>query len=411
MSPVFIDEALQIGRQLDATALRHDGRCTWIGNGISDQAGTWMRTGGALTPDLAGGTAGVGWFVALLGSATHDAALRSTAVEAFRQSLAGLEALIAEGRLGFFDGALGVAWSVLAGGRALQSEELEQPGLDAAHRAAAAIPSLLSVPCQPALIDGESGVLLGLTALAELTEDPGLSAIGDVIAGRLLSTFPDRIVAPAQLAREGVGLARGASGVGLALARWAALGAEDAILQAALHAWRSERPWCDSLAGWFGASAHTWSDDETLARSLCSGAAGIGLARLAGYQLTGAAGLLAEAAAAIDVVRSVASRPYDPDASLCHGAAGEIDVLLSAWSVTGETTHLDAARSFGALMVQTAHRRRHYASGIGSFGPSPALLLGSAGTGLTLLRLHDPKLVPAGAFPLLPLIAPVEGPS
>jgi lantibiotic modifying enzyme len=401
---VFVDEALRIGRELDASAIRYESRCTWIGNGISDQSGMWLRTAGALGPDFMVGTAGVGWFLALLGSAASEAALARTAAEAFRQSLAGVNDLIAGGRFGFFDGALGVAWSLIAGGRVLHSEEFEQSGSEAAHRAAAEIVRRSKSAGDPALLEGDAGVLFGLLALAELTEDTGLLEPCEAIAGRLVLTFPERVVRPAEAQRDGVGLARGASGTGMALARWAALVGDDGMLQAALRAWNSERPWHDTTTGWFGASAHTWSDDETLARSLCSGAAGIGLARLAGYRLTGAASLLAEAAATIDVVRRISERPFEPDASLCHGAAGEIDLLLTAASVTGEKAHVDAAHRLGTVMVETARRRRHYASGLGSFGPTPGLLLGSAGAGLAMLRLEDPELVPCGVFPLLPLV-------
>jgi len=168
-----------------------------------------------------------------------------------------------------------------------------------------------------------------------------------------------------------------------------------------MEAFRVERPWHRAETGWYGASAHTWAEQATVARSVCTGAAGIGIARIAGYLVTGGVDLLAEAAAAIDVIRRVPLAADGPDASLCHGAAGEIELLISAWSALAEPAHLEAARRLGAVMIETAQARGWYASGIGDFGSSPGLLLGLAGTGLSLMRLQEPGLVTNAVVPSL----------
>ena len=53
------------------------------------------------------------------------------------------------------------------------------------------------------------------------------------------------------------------------------------------------------------------------------------------------------------------------------------------------------------LKRETAQARGWYASGIGDFGSSPGLLLGLAGTGLSLMRLQEPGLVTNAVVPSL----------
>lgn len=397
-SSAFLTEALRLGRGLSESAIRHEGRCTWLGNGLTTSNGVWQRTAGAIGADFGSGVAGVGWFLAHLGSATNDSALTGLAIEAFRQAMVGVDDLVYEKRLGFYDGVTGIAWAALAGGRIVRSAEVEAAGREAGLRAAAAAREAGGATAGPGLWNGDAGVLIGLLGLSTISGEPQFLDSAQAPATRLLDRSPHLTSTPT---RSFVGLAKGASGAGLALAAWSARTQDRPSSEAVMEAFRLERPWHSQEAGWFGASAHDWAEPVTVTRSLCSGAAGIGIARIAGYLVTGAIDLLAEAAAAIEVIRRFPSGPDGPDASLCHGAAGEIELCLSAWSALAEPAHLEAARRLGTVMIETARIRGEYASGLGDIGPTPGVLLGLAGTGLTLLRLHDPGLAPSGAVPPL----------
>jgi lantibiotic modifying enzyme len=394
---MFLSEALRLGRELAGSAIRHDGRCTWLGNDIATSDGLWRRAGGVIGPDFGSGAAGVGWFLAHLGKAANEPALTAVAIESFRQALAGVDDLIGQKRLGFFDGATGVAWAAMAGGRVVHSAELEGAGLQAGMRAASAARATDGAAAGPGLWQGDAGVLLGLLGLSTISGEPQFLESATVPATRLMQWTGT----PGQDSRTGVGLANGASGIGLALAAWSARTEDKPSSDAAMAAFRLERPWHNQETGWYGASAHAWAEPVTVTRSVCTGAAGIGIARIAGYLATGAVEVLAEAAAAIDVIRRVPIAPDGPDASLCHGAAGEIELLVSAWSALAEPAHLEAARRLGTVMIETARIRGHYASGLGDFGPAPGVLLGLAGTGLVLLRLENPGLAPNAAVPPL----------
>ncbi|HYZ86631.1 MAG TPA: lanthionine synthetase LanC family protein [Bryobacteraceae bacterium] len=389
---IFVSEALRIGRELVGTAIRHEGCCSWVGNQIANSE-TWHRTARVIGADFGTGTAGIAWFLMNAGIAANEPVMVEVAVEALRHSLHSVDQLVAEGRLGFCEGALGIAWTALAAGRAIESAELQEAGLKAAKHTVEAVNK--NQVNGLGLWEGEAGRLLGSLGMFSLCEDRELLEHARVFAHRLT----DGIGRVKHSQRSSVGLAKGASGVGLALAALAACTEEDP--STAQQAFRSERLWHSGEAGWYGSPAHDWAEPMTVTRSLCSGAAGIGIARLAAYAVTGAVYLLAEAGAAIDIIRRMPPPPDGPDASLCHGAAGEIELLLAGYGVLGEAAHLQAARYMGQVMIETAQMRGEYASGIGAFGPSPSFLLGSAGTGLVLLRLYDPALAPSAAVPPL----------
>jgi lantibiotic modifying enzyme len=397
---MFLTEALRLGRELMGSAIRHDSRCTWLGNGLTASNGIWQRTAGVIGADFGSGAAGVGWFLAHLGAAAKEPVLTGLAVEAFRQALAGVDDLIDSKRLGFYDGATGIAWAAIAGGRIAGSAEVEDAGRNAGVRAAGAAHAAAGTNGGPGLWNGDAGLLIGLLGLSTILSEPAFVECAHAPAKRLAESITLWTSAPG---RAAVGLANGASGAGLALAAWAARSMDEPSSKAAVEAFGLERPWQSQESGWFGASAHEWAEPLQVARSVCSGAAGIGIARIAGYLVIRRLDLLAEAAAAIDAVRRVPPGPDGPDASICHGAAGEIELCLSAWSALAEPVHIEAARRLGAMMIETAHIRGQYASGLGDIGPAPGVLLGLAGTGLTLLRLHDPGLAPSAAVP--PLIS------
>src|SRR5690348_12159753 len=109
-------------------AVRHAGRCSWFSDNHVDRNGFWQRNGAVLGPDFATGTAGVGWFLSRLSRVADDPEFHTIGTEAVRQSLAGAMDLIAARRLGFHEGAMGVAWAAIDSARELSSAELLDNG-------------------------------------------------------------------------------------------------------------------------------------------------------------------------------------------------------------------------------------------------------------------------------------------
>ena len=388
MNSMFLDEAVRIGRFLTGTAIRHAGRCTWLDDDAIAHNGWWSWKSGTLGATFGAGTAGVGWFMARLSSIVQDRTLATISTEALRQSLQTADDLLANRKLGFQDGALGLAWALVDVGRSLQCDEFLDKGIQMGLCAADLVESDPNSIELQGLWRGYAGILSSLLTLADISEEPEfMKPVRRIVEGILTQVSQAN-----RSSRSFVGLAEGASGIGVMLADWSKRTGDIRARDAAIDMFRIERPWCGISAGWSGAPAHAWADETLLERSLCSGAAGIGIARLKAHAIIPSLNLLAEAGAAIELVRR---RPIDAegaDLSLCHGAAGEIELLTTAFTTLREQSHLEAARRSGARLIATARASRAYDPDSGESVQGPSFQFGLSGLGLVLLRLQDPAL-------------------
>lgn len=347
VSGFFRQEALGLANQLATCAVRDGGLCTWI----VDRGGE----AGVLPATYEDGTAGVALFLAHAGQA-------EIAQEALAHSL--------------------------------------RAGSCPAWVAARIARLLATVPPPPALplAEGLDDSTLQGDAL-RLRDAAGLFDLGEeALARQAAREACERRMAWVErreaegLRRAEVGLIGGASGVGLALAAWAARAGEPAGFDGARKAFRLERAWHQPGRGWPGGGALV---------GLEAGTAGIALARLGFHLWQPGPAALAEAGAALELIRRDLPAPDATDASLATGTCGVIEALLAACTSTGDATHLDAARRLGGWLVAAARARGGYGCSLGFGADHAALFTGLAGIGLTLLRLEDPHAVPSALGPLL----------
>jgi len=393
---LFLEEAVRIGRDVAGGALRSRGQATWLADEIAFADGRWQSIVATLGPDLATGTAGVGWFLARLAATAHDHGLVDVAVAALGHGVERAATLAHAGRLDWYYGASGVAWAAIDGGRALGNAELVATGTDAARTVVKAVRDGREGPRDRALVGGDSGVVAGLLALASICHsDDFLEAAGDRASG-LAQTLPDAVEPPGPVA----GLARGLSGIGLVLAAAAHATGQPECRDAAGRAFAAERMRFEPGVGWLTPAAHPWLDAPTAPDgSWCRGAAGAGLARLGARAALRDLLLLAEVSAAVEFVRGYLTAPDDSDASLCHGAAGAIELLVSAGALLGEPAHTHAARTAGLALMERSWSRGRYPGACGTHAHNPSLMFGLAGTASVLLRLHDHGAIPSPALP------------
>ncbi len=97
---------------------------------------------------------------------------------------------------------------------------------------------------------------------------------------------------------------------------------------------------------------------------------------------------------ALDVIdEDVASLRRDN--SLRHGLAGLGEILLTASELLGEQSYHERAIALARSLIDRHVSHGDWPSAVSSRGPNPSLMLGLAGVGYWLLRLHDPKAVPS----------------
>jgi lantibiotic modifying enzyme len=398
---LFLHAAASIGRRIVSDAVWHGGRCSWMGV-VVDPAQSWRAEYRALGPNLYGGTAGVGLFLAQLAAVTDDTAVHRTAVGAMRHAMERAHAMPPDRSEGFYEGYLGIAWAIARAASLLGEEELHT---SARALQVTAMPRSDSGRC-PDVVLGTAGSIIALLALADAFNDPTLIedafVRGVELSGRATVTrrgwswaIPGR-----RDTHHLCGLSHGSGGIGWALLELFVATGDGRFRAGAMGAFAYERSWLHVASG-------TWPDlriegpgrgtpiASPAVGTWCHGEAGIALTRLHAIALLGldAHGDDAEAALETTCRHLAGALAHEiDDLSLCHGAAGAAEVLLCGASVLGEQWHkgADLSEDLGRVVLQRydAAAGNKWPSGVAG-GTTPGLFRGLSGIAWWFLRLHD----------------------
>lgn len=404
---LFLRAAEAIASRLSQEAVWHADRCNWLGAEAAEFNLTSRRTGmrySALGPDLYNGTSGVALFLAELHTATGDVAARRTALGAIGQALSRADALPQSGRLGLFTGAVGIAFAAARVGTILgEVEVLEQ--------AATLLRDLARQEQQEPefdLISGAAGAIAALVVLRDILNDEPLLDFALRLGDNLLqaadkSDFGYSWGSPTlPKQRNLTGFSHGAAGVGHALLELFHATGKPEYRIGAERAFDYERHWFDAKVG-------NWPDFRgepgrgrrtkaplSYAALWCHGAPGIALSRLRAFKILKDDVYKAEAITALQTTRETIRKwlhSGTENYSLCHGLAGNAEVLLYGCHVLGEQLTEDrklVAEVANAGIETYAKRGGQWPCGTGG-EETPSLMLGLAGIGHFYLRLHAPK--------------------
>jgi lantibiotic modifying enzyme len=378
--------AMAIGRRLVSSAVRHDGRCTWMTAEVEALRGRRVR----LRPcdaTLYDGTAGIALALAELSAASGDGWFAAEARAAIRHALDGAAALGA----GLHGGLGGVAYAAIRVGGLLDDEETIAAGL---------------------------GLLDGLRGGDERIDLMGGTA-GSLVA-RLLHPGPRRTNAHAladevlrAARRRGslrswrgdpsdcddlTGMAHGTAGIGLVLAEAGhALNRRD-LVDAALGAFAYERAHRRQQGAWLDLRGRSrmGAPGPSERVAWCHGAAGIALSRVRASNLLDDHSLAADAIDALNATSThvrAALISMGTDFGLCHGLSGLAEVLLEG---ARALPHRAGDWESAARAVVSEGLARHHRTGMpwpcGPAGELPGLMTGIAGIAHFLLRTVDPSV-------------------
>ncbi len=415
----FLDTAFAIGAQICRDALWHGRRCTWLGPSSEPVDGEWKVIPRTYGPELYHGTAGNALFLARLYRLTGERILRAVAEGAVRQAVSRRDDVAASLRAGFYTGWAGLAYACVEVGEAAGDERWIAEGVDLFGALRDQDPEIQA-------LDVLAGIAGGTAALLSVHQRHGGDGLLDLAVG-----FGDRLLERAEKRDEGwswdtmsgmaqdhlTGFSHGASGIAWALLELYQATSEERFKEAAVEGFRYERRWYSPQhENWpdlrdpemLGTPADPDADGLTLTYPVlwCHGAPGIGLSRLRGWEILGDATLRAEAEAALrSTTRDLQSpAPMANNYSLCHGFAGNSELLIYGSQVLGEPSYRQAAEQVGWKGIQ-AHGQSGtpWPSGMLGAEEAPNLMLGMAGAGYFYLRLHDPEATPSA------LILPRDG--
>ncbi len=377
MKTEFVSMAERLGARLCRDAIWSGNQCNWTADCLEHGVKGYR----ALTGAFYDGTSGIALFLHRLSEITGERIFSLTAQAALRQALTNISRL----GTGFYAGSLGVLFAQLQIRGDIDVDDL-------LHRAA-------RHPDDLDLMYGSAGAIaVLLSAFTKTRDQPLIEAAlhhGDLLleqaqntsAGLSWVTFKDRPPL--------TGFSHGAAGIAWALLELFRVTSEIRFREAALSAFAYEQSVFDAERG-------NWPDFRSestgFMNAWCHGAAGISLSRLRAWTILQANEWRTQAEIALATVQKETSSMEN--CSLCHGVAGNADILITASVGLDRPDLLRTAEQLGAEAFDRFEKRRlPWPCGLPDAGELPDLMLGLAGIGLFYLRLAEPAI----PSPLLPL--------
>lgn len=406
----FLNAALEIGKQLAANALWHKNRCNWIGESLEGTKSGFRIVNRSFDMELYNGISGIALFLSKLYTATLDKVILHTLNGALNTILWQLDSKILTLSYGTYNGSLGIAWALHQIGEDLDNAELKEHAFALLKKINKTEPK----PEQLDIIDGPAGAILSLLKIWKVDQEDWIldmaKKCGDFLLNAANKADLEWSWPSAFSAMDLTGFSHGAGGISTALLELSTVTQDNRYSEAAFKGYNYEKKWfVKEQANW--ADLREYKGDGKFACSMawCHGAPGFVLSRLKAYQLSANMGYWEEAQVALEttyknVVQSMANNStLRANFSICHGLAGNADILLEAGHKCSHQTFIEIANQVGRLGIELyANNGLSWPSGINDpsgltlgQGETPGLMLGMAGTGYFYLRLALGEKIPS----------------
>ena len=404
---IFLEAADLIAARLCRDALWDGTRCNWLGDSMEFIGNTWSVVHRAFGPELYNGTSGIALFLARLFAATNERLYRVAAEGGVEQGLSRIKDISPPARIGFYSGLTGIAYALIVLGELLDNpgfvdkafhllQELSQDdpgeqGLDVISGSAGAIPALLTIyqtHRKDFLID-----------LAVRHGDHLLNTARQQEHGWSWNTLN------MSGERHLTGFSHGTAGIAWALLELSQCTGQERFRHAAKQGFYYEQKlfsaehenWPDFRSDYESTAPEARTPSYTTA--WCHGAPGIGLSRLRAYEISGEESYKSEAEAALRTTMKMLNQSAyagQGNYSLCHGLAGNTELMIYASQVLGNADYKTIADQVGRQGIEQYQKSYSpWPCGVNGGGETPNLMLGLAGIGYFYLRLYDPVKNPS----------------
>lgn len=383
---LLLEHAKAIGDRLNKLAFKEPVGMNWLGLVITHDE-HWNLA--PIGMDLYDGLPGVSLFLFHLAKLTSDmryARLGYAAMENLQAQLTKNAAKLTS--IGGFN-----LWGGLIYSLAHLSVLLEDTSLcRQAESYLSYLPKLIKNDDMFDVISGAAGCLAGVLALYRLSGSEHALEIALLCGQRLLDmakSMDQGIAWDSHLGQTPLaGFSHGAAGIAWALFELYKASGQECFKQAALNAVSYERTLYIHEAG-------NWLDlrkdrEIRMMTGWCHGAPGIGLARLQMYHTLPEDSFRQEIAIAVD---TTCKRGFGLNHSLCHGALGNLELLIQADKVF-PSLDLQAHITQNLSSVLASICNHGWLCGVPFGLETPGLMTGLAGIGYQLLRLAAPQAVP-----------------
>lgn len=383
---------------LEHEAIWAEDAATWLGP--VPLPGEQLHRLGLIGTDLYSGTSGIALFLAAFEAVTGEAGKRKLTLAALAplrrtltNSLSSTQLLRKIG-LGGATGLASTLYALVKVGSLLDEPTMLEDALKAATLIS---DERIQADSSFDVIAGVAGTILALIALYKvMPEDPIFQKL--LLCGHHLLQHQVVLTDGYQAWRTYnqtalTGFSHGTAGIVLALLRLYQITGEDAFLQAGLKGLQYER----SL---FSAVHNNWPDlrnteqpnSPSFPCQWCHGAPGIGLTRVGIMEFLQDPKLQDEIEAALETTIRFPVTAID---HLCCGNFGRLEFLFTAGRQLGRTDLIDMAQARAAALLDLAIRGRHFGWQIGHDRRNPGFFTGFSGVGYTLLRFRAPEKLPS----------------
>ena len=404
---IFLEAANAIGARLSRDAIWDGVRCNWLGDSMEFLGNSWQVVHRAFGPELYNGTAGIALFLARLFAATDERLYRLTAEGAIRQATSRMEEIHPAARIGFYSGSTGIAYALMIIGEIFCNQRFIDQALQIPQRLAEDDPKQQGLD----VLAGSAGAIPALLAMYRKYRKDYLLDLAIRRGEHLLKTARKRpngwswntLNMPGDM--DLTGFSHGTAGIAWALLELFQHTGQEKFCDAAQQGFQYEQ----SL---FSREHENWPDFRSIYESpapdsaapayaitWCHGAPGIGLSRLRAYQIFHEDIYRSESEAALRTTINMVNQSLymgQGNYSLCHGLAGNTELLLYASQVLENPGYKMLADQVGTQgIVQYQNNYAPWPCGVNGGSETPNLMLGTAGIGYFYLRLHDPLKNPS----------------
>ncbi len=407
----FLNTALDIGKQLAVNAVWHKNRCNWIGENLDASESGYRIVHRSFDMELYSGISGIALFLSKLYVVTQDKVIRHTLEGALNNIAWQLESKPLNLSYGTYNGSLGIAWSLFQIGEDLKDESL----IEKAFNLLKEINKVEFNPQQLDIIDGPAGAILSLIKIWRKNQEEWVLEMakkcGDFLLRSANKIDENSWSWPSAFSQlDLTGFSHGAGGISTALLELSVITQDSKYSEAAFKGYNYEKKWfVKEQENWADLREYKGDGQFVCGLAWCHGAPGFVLSRLRAYQLSGNMNYWEEAKFALNttyknVVQSMANNAkLRANFSICHGLAGNADILLEAGQKCNHQDYINIAQQVGRLGIELyAKNGLSWPSGINDpsgqtigQGETPGLMQGMAGTGYFYLRLALGEQIPS----------------
>jgi lantibiotic biosynthesis protein len=396
---IYKTAAITIADKICRDAIWQGDTCNWMGLATETTSAGRIVFSQALPPDLYDGVAGVIYFLLQVYRIHPHPVILKTLKGALQQLVATDDDRLLSN--GFYQGKAGVVFVIKVASQILDNQKLAE----LAEKKLSRLLVAAMAEEENDIISGIAGIILLLINLyrqenkkkSELllkAEELGALLLKRAENNQYGTSWKTLDTGPHNL----TGYAHGAAGIATALAELYSETKNEKLLHAIKEAIQFEN-------SFFNEQQQNWPDlrfskaadpiNAVCSATWCHGAAGIGLARIKVYEITGDKDCFDDVVKAFRVTVKVFQAETIHDYSLCHGLFGQAIFILKAASLINENDITGMVYQQAEKCLQEfVYPDIPVPNGYHSLKESPCYMQGNSGVGHFFLHLYDPFLFP-----------------